>query len=534
MVFRHILLFKAEDTRYSEELGDRVLKKGTKMSSKNIGFLALIIVLGMGIPGFAQQENFKLLFHAVGPTPTSALGIYISSVGDWNQDGFGDVYAYITSPELSGEYCRDYYGGEPMDTIPDMYFNDFTSYIFGREPSYSTSLSGDLYGDFTLQRQISTSDKRVSIYFGSEIPDSIPDFSLSIEPHIASTFGAFSTIGDVNGDGYDDFGTGDVNVGKIYIYYGGPDLDSIPDFTMSFGQTFGSSLSIDGDVNNDGYNDILCQSSYGVYLFYGGTELDSIPDWFLPHYYNGNYFGDPSCIVKDLNEDDYDELVISWGIGYVFVFFGGETISTAPNLQLYTGYDIVTALASAGDVNHDGYNDIIAGNFGANLVKVFYGGNPMNSSADLTFYAHTYCVGCAGDVDGNGVDDLFYHEKYFGSGANGQIFIWGDTTFNAVNENPSISIPTDFSLQQNYPNPFNSCTGISFYRGVFSQSLYLNIYNIQGQKVYTLKDDSEPNCNIHWVWNGQNQNNVLLTSGVYFLELTDGKTKQVKKMELIR
>jgi len=98
-------------------------------------------------------------------------------------------------------------------------------------------------------------------------------------------------------------------------------LDTIPDFTMAFGNTFGSSFSIDGDVNNDGFNDILCQSSYGVYLFFGSSDLDSIPDWFLPHYYNGNSFGDPSCIVKDLNGDDCDDIAINWGLGYCLIFW---------------------------------------------------------------------------------------------------------------------------------------------------------------------------------------------------------------------
>ena len=516
--------------------------------------ILLLLLTGISLTASAQQENYKLLFHAVGPTENSVLGMYIQSIGDWDHDGYGDIYACITMPELSGEYCRDYYGGEPMDTIPDLYFFEESSTLFGRAPSYSSSLNGDSYGDFTLEYNISTDTSRINVYFGAELPDSIPDIVLPNEVGFLSAFGCFCcTCGDINGDGYDDFGTSDVSYslgnpgekGKIYIYYGGPSFDSIPDFTITslpneFGDLFGNPLSLDGDVDNDGYNDIFCLSldsdlsEGGAYLFKGGVQLDSIPDWHIPYGYMGNYLGtDGGGIVKDLNGDGYDDIAIGWGGGYCLIFFGGERINTTPDLQLYTGTLYANEIASAGDINNDGYGDIITTDFSLGIVRVYFGGDPMNASSDLLFYAASWEAGCAGDVNGDGVDDLMYFSQYVNGGSNGQIFIWGDTTLTSVNQPDVPANPASFQLHQNYPNPFNACTGISFYVGKAGK-YELKIYNVQGRTVYSLRDEYHSGVSVHLTWDGRDLAGKVLSSGIYFLELSNGKDRQVKKMEILR
>ncbi len=72
-----------------------------------------------------------------------------------------------------------------------------------------------------------------------------------------------STAGDVNGDGYSDVIVGAVfnsiggtNTGRAYIYFGGPGLDIIPDVILTgaaANDKFGNSVSTAGDVNGDGY-----------------------------------------------------------------------------------------------------------------------------------------------------------------------------------------------------------------------------------------------------------------------------------------
>lgn len=516
-----------------------------------IPFVLIAFILPCAFSGIAsaQQENFKLLFHAVGPDSLSGLGSDMTAVGDWNHDGWGDVFSKINQPN----FVRLYYGSEPMDTIPDMYFYEGPCYDFGDAPAYSQSFSGDNYSDFNTQLTIGSFPYSTQIelfYFGSNPPDSLSDYSLIGESIEGCVFGAFSSFGDINGDGFDDFGTSDVNYGtpfnrgKIYIYYGGVELDTIPDLTITgepnnFGHGFGLAVSVAGDVNNDGYNDIFCishpspSSIGGAYLFLGSAEPDSTPFWYIPTNYPGYSIADEGGIVEDLNGDGYDDIAVGSTNSYTLIFFGGETISTTHNLTLFSGLDYADDIESAGDVNNDGYGDIISADFSIGRVYVYYGGNPMDDDYDLMFYAASWEAGCAGDVNGDGVDDLMYFSQYVNGGSNGQIFIWGDTTHTSVNKPQNNNNPIQFNLNQNYPNPFNACTGISFYTGN-SQGLDLKIYNIRGQEVYFLHDDSPPGTNVHLVWSGRNQAGIILPSGVYFIELSDGKQKQVKKMEILR
>jgi hypothetical protein len=69
-----------------------------------------------------------------------------------------------------------------------------------------------------------------------------------------------SDAGDFNGDGYADVIVGmptyTSELGRVFLYYGGPNADAVPDLTvtgMDFGYRFGASVSAAGDVNGDGY-----------------------------------------------------------------------------------------------------------------------------------------------------------------------------------------------------------------------------------------------------------------------------------------
>ena len=78
-------------------------------------------------------------------------------------------------------------------------------------------------------------------------------------------FGWPPACGDVNGDGYDDLlapaslWDNGAHQGRAYLYYGGPNMDTIPDKTFTgekTGDYFGNGAAI-GDVNGDGYADVI-------------------------------------------------------------------------------------------------------------------------------------------------------------------------------------------------------------------------------------------------------------------------------------
>ncbi|MBN2424243.1 MAG: S8 family peptidase [Calditrichaceae bacterium] len=94
--------------------------------------------------------------------------------------------------------------------------------------------------------------------------------------------------------------------------------------------------------------------------------------------------------------------------------------------------------------------------------------------------------------------------------------------------------PEEFRLNQNYPNPFNPSTLIEFETAQISD-VTITIFNNLGQKVKTLVN-GKYNPGIHKaVWNGTDNHNKAVASGVYFYEIkTSLGHKAVKKMMLIR
>jgi hypothetical protein len=96
-----------------------------------------------------------------------------------------------------------------------------------------------------------------------------------------------------------------------------------------------------------------------------------------------------------------------------------------------------------------------------------------------------------------------------------------------VQDNHSL-IPTNIELRQNYPNPFNPTTKISY--GIPStMKVSLVVYNILGQQMITLVDQTQNPGNYEVLFNGVN-----LASGAYFYRLTTGNVVLTKKMMFLK
>jgi predicted CXXCH cytochrome family protein len=95
------------------------------------------------------------------------------------------------------------------------------------------------------------------------------------------------------------------------------------------------------------------------------------------------------------------------------------------------------------------------------------------------------------------------------------------------------AIPKTFELGQNYPNPFNPTTKISFTLPVRNH-VRLQIYDIAGNLVSTLVDLDMSPGNYRITWNGNNNNGVGVTTGVYLYKLEAGSFTQTKKMLLMK
>ncbi|HPY96355.1 MAG TPA: C25 family cysteine peptidase [Candidatus Cloacimonadota bacterium] len=104
---------------------------------------------------------------------------------------------------------------------------------------------------------------------------------------------------------------------------------------------------------------------------------------------------------------------------------------------------------------------------------------------------------------------------------------------NIVDNNENVVEPIKFNLAQNYPNPFNPTTNIAF--SIPDQSrVNLAIYNIKGQLVKQLKNEVMSKGHYTVQWNGQNDNNRTVGSGIYFIRLNTEKQHSIRKALLLK
>jgi hypothetical protein len=113
-----------------------------------------------------------------------------------------------------------------------------------------------------------------------------------------------------------------------------------------------------------------------------------------------------------------------------------------------------------------------------------------------------------------------------------------DWTWTKVEEDQEVSLPNSFDLAQNYPNPFNPTTTIQFRVGSleFGEPIHttLKIYNILGRLVRTLIDEEKLPGNYSVVWDGKDNSNKEVTSGIYLYQLKTIDYTNTRKMVLLR
>jgi len=91
----------------------------------------------------------------------------------------------------------------------------------------------------------------------------------------------------------------------------------------------------------------------------------------------------------------------------------------------------------------------------------------------------------------------------------------------------------DFQLAQNCPNPFNPSTQISFNLAAPSQ-VELEIYNVAGQRIRTLISSAMPAGHHEAEWDGRDDNNAVVSSGIYLYKLTADGVSQSRRMVLLK
>ena len=261
----------------------------------------------------------------------------------------------------------------------------------------------------------------VWIVYGSPPPFGTRQLAITGNTTGAAGFGHAVAGGDFNGDGYADVAVGApfdgsepfAQRGRVQIFWGGSTLDASEALTLTgeaSADQYGWAVASAGDVNNDGYDDLLVgarwfgsfpsQGRGRAYVYFGGTAMDTAVDLTLTGATADDWLGYSVAGVGDVNGDGYDDIAIGAPLfqggaatGRVYVLFGGDPMDAVPDLILdgVAGDDQFGWSVDGGvDVNGDGFDDIIVGaRFNdcaadaGGSVYVFFGGSPPDAEPDV-------------------------------------------------------------------------------------------------------------------------------------------------------
>ena len=221
----------------------------------------------------------------------------------------------------------------------------------------------------------------VAVFFGGAVMDNTADVIMTGETQFERFGYSVSSAGDLNSDGYSDVVVGaatygpPIDIGRAYVFFGGAAMNNTPDLIMQGEagfENFGTVVSSDGDVNGDGYSDVVVGSptysgtftySGRTYVFFGGAAMDNTADVIMTGETVNLFLGSSVSCAGDVNGDGYSDVAVGASgyntyTGRVFVFLGGVAMDNTADVIL-TGETTSTtfgrSVSSAGDVNGDGY-----------------------------------------------------------------------------------------------------------------------------------------------------------------------------------
>jgi hypothetical protein len=468
----------------------------------------------------SPSNSFRLLT----PNASDYSLSQISVAGDVNGDGFGDLIAGAPRANNNGTYSGSAFvifgsaeGFASEIQVADLDGSDglridgaAAENVLGLATLAAGDVNGDGIDDIAL-KGAAGDDSVFYVLFGSTgaFPATVADIDGSNGFKITGVndtrFVDVSAAGDVNGDGFDDIiiGSqlarthGNDRSGAVYVVFGKaagcPDTIDISDLDGSNGFRISGRDAYDylgvrvtgvGDVNGDGFDDVMITDApYGggttSYVVFGketgfrsNFNLDNLNGRNGFAFINAGtkYDSDFIAAAGDVNGDGFDDIIVgndasfgNAGIGYTgsaAVIFGkAGGFSTVINASDFTGKDgfqitgeshysyIGSTVSTAGDVNGDGFDDVLVSAFGIgpsakSFSFVVFGkatgfdrllqlqdidGSNGFRIQDLDFFSVLFSVLPGGDIDHDGFDDLI------ATGADGAShIIYGHRALDAV------------------------------------------------------------------------------------------------------
>ncbi|RKZ27350.1 hypothetical protein DRQ20_00680 [bacterium] len=439
-----------------------------------------IFLVFIALPIFAQAE-LRLYMKIEGP---SGFGKMVAGA-DVNGDGYVDVIVGSPDENSNTGAAYLYYGGDTPDTVLDKYFAGTSSEYFGNAICGCGDINGDGYEDIAIGGWAYNSYiGRVCIYYGGLDMDTNADSILM--PSGMETFGYSLRSADMDGDGEKDllvgapYGPDGSGYGLGYIFY---------DFSNEK-KVFQSPNSLDlmgmkvhaSDLNGDDTLDLILSSIYApayseqgmVLVYWGGADMDTIPDIAIVGDAGGDHLGS-GIGSGDVNGDGYDDLLVGVpGKNLVYIYYGGPSFDNIPDDTLNGEGGFGTSVCG-GDFTQDGYAEVIIGapTYNSNgAVFIYLGAPTLPDTPDIALYSTVsgeefgYFVDLIGDVNGDGFTDLAV-----GTGAGTAAYIYkGANDFDL----PAIAVVSTPPDTTSSFGPYHVAAVITDASGISWDTLYYN------------------------------------------------------------
>jgi hypothetical protein len=304
----------------------------------------------------------------------SQFGFSADGIGDINNDGFSDFV--VGAPDYGGSPYRgkvSVYSGKDGTLI-----RSHQGYLSNSHLGHSVSRAGDFNGDGTpdyiagAYYEGSTHDGKVIVYSGLNGSALMNEVGISGE----NMGWAVAEIGDLNNDGYDDVivgcpnysGAGYIMGGRIWIFHGPNGFPRTWIDGNAFKQQFGYAVSAAGDVNGDQVPDFIVGVKNGdLRVFSGADYSNDINDVLLT--VTGSL---RVSEVGDVNNDGHDDFVVGYTLinkavvysGYA-ASYNGQTATPLYQLQVPYSFGLGENVSGGGLITDDNIPDILVSELGS-------------------------------------------------------------------------------------------------------------------------------------------------------------------------
>jgi len=371
----------------------------------------LVPARGLAVVYQGGPQIHEAPVHPLEGTPYVLTGqSQVRPAGDIDFDGFDDVLItapdyYVGTMRAAGALLVFYGSPSGLREEPDQaILGTEKDMRLGSDVDTVGDINGDGYSDVLVGADGWHSDTGIVLLFLGG-PDGLSDDPTWIwtGEAVGDRFGhAVTGAGDINADGIPDFAVGapfassGEGKGKVYFYYGTRDLAKLEVGTTISGRMlksyFGLSIKLAGDVNNDGFSDLIIsapEDPSGPHLKAGKVELylgretgiDTSPKWVLQGESDDALLGFTIAFLGDVNRDGYDDVAIGAPShtadgkaqrGKFYIFLGDRSgfrdYPSVVELGEEAGDHLSMGLAGAGDVDGDGFRDVLVGAPGADTA----------------------------------------------------------------------------------------------------------------------------------------------------------------------